>query len=54
MTTVTDVPWVGGGVNGRGSDGAIEGSENVKEVIGDVLVVGEVMKYLILIRDETT
>ena len=52
MTTVTDVPWVRSGVNGRGSDGAIEGFENVKEVIGDELVMCEVMKYLILIRDE--
>ena len=54
MTTVTDVPWVRSGVNGRGSDGAIEGFENAKEVIGDGLVVGEVMKYLVLIRNETT
>ena len=30
MTMVTDVPWVGSGVNGRGSDGAIEGFENAK------------------------
>ena len=53
-TTVTGVPWVGSGVNGGGSDGAIEGFENAKEVVGNELVVGEVMKYLILIRDETT
>ena len=37
-----------------GVNGAIEGFENAKEVIGDGLVVGEVMKYLILIRDEMT
>ena len=53
-TTVTGVPWVGSGVNGRGSDGAIESFEDVKEVRGDGLAVGEVIKYLILIRDETT
>ena len=53
-TTVTDVPWVGSGVNGRGSDGAIEGFEDAKEVGGDGLAMGEMIKYLILIRDETT
>ena len=52
-TTATGVPWVGSGVNGRGSDGAIEGFEDAKEVRGDGLAVGEVIKYLILIRDET-
>ena len=52
-TTVTGVPWVGSGVNGRGSDGAIERFEDAKEVRGDRLTVGEVIKYLILIRDET-
>ena len=54
MTMVTGVPWVGSGVNGRGSDGAIEGFEDAKEIRGDGLAVGEVIKYLILIRDETT
>ena len=54
MTIVTNVPWVRSGVNGGGSDGAIEGFENAKEVVGGGLVMGEVMKYLILIRDETT
>ena len=52
-TMVTNVPWIGSGVNGRGSDGAIEGFEDAKEVRGDGLAVGEVIKYLILIRDET-
>ena len=52
-TMVTDVPWIGSGVNGRGSNGAIEGFEDAKEVVGGGLVVGEVMQYLILIRDET-
>ena len=52
-TTVTGVPWVGSGVNGGGSDGAIESFEDAKEVRGDGLAMGEVIKYLILIRDET-
>ena len=51
-TSVTGVPWVGSGVNGRGSDGAIEGFEDAKKVRGDGLAVGEVIKYLIFIRDE--
>ena len=53
-TTVTGVPWVGSGVNGRSSDGAIESFEDAKEARGDGLSVGEVIKYLILIRDETS
>ena len=52
-TTVTGVPWVGSGVNGGGSDGAIERFEDAKEVRGNGLTVGEVIKYLVLIRDET-
>ena len=52
-TTVTGVPWVGSGVNGRRGDGAIESFEDAKEVRGDGLAVGKVIKYLILIRDET-
>ena len=54
MTMVTGVPWVGSGVNGGGSNGAIEGFEDAKEVRGDRRAMGKVIKYLILIRDETT
>ena len=43
---------IGSGVNGRGSDGAIEGVKGVKELVGGGLIMGEVMQYLILIWDE--
>ena len=51
---MTNPTWVESGVNGGGSNGAIEGVKGAKEVIGSGLVVGEEVQYLILIRDETT